>query len=252
MGSRYSKYLDEFSVAWDFYDPFVSGGIYNLSNLDIYNKVIISTPSEVHYDMYQQIINLGFKGRVYIDKPVVTKYEHLDVCDHIFCGMTERYNPAVIQLKKLLDPTKLVSLQFTRLSLAPETFNIPVLFDLGIHDLDLYFFLMNLYRLPKKYYIFQKSRSCFLFFESDNNMLKFLWSHESQKRERKIIALQENVIYDVDLINQTILVYESDSVIKNIYVNKDQPLRLIMKHFLKNDKCNATLAHKFMLKIYKS
>jgi predicted dehydrogenase len=252
MGNIYSKYLKEFGIKWNYYDPYVSGGLEELAGLSDYTHVIISTISEVHYESYEKARELGFEGRVYIDKPVVISEEHLDIFgdENLFCGMTERYNPAVLKLKELLDYETLISIKFSRYSTVPENVKIPVLFDLGIHDLDLYLHLLGQADFPKTYKIFEKSKTCYIISEQSKILSIFEWSHESYRRERKITVLQNGVVYEADLIDQKVLSYEAGNTIRNLYVDKAQPLKQVMKNFLFGDSNdNARLAHEFMFDI---
>jgi hypothetical protein len=212
---------------------------------------MISTPPDNHYASYKEIISLGFKGRIYIDKPVSVSKEQSTMLDNeqVFCGMTERYNPAVSVLKELLDVDSLTSVKFTRYSTVSENMRVPVLFDLGIHDLDLYLYLLNCSDLPDVYDVFEKSKTCYIMSKHMNTLSIFEWSHESQRRERKIIILQKDKVYEADLIDQTILMYADKQVCQNLYVNKDQPIRVTLKNFLDGGKCTARLSHEFMLDI---
>ncbi len=251
MGHIYSKYLTELGINWSYYDPFAEGGIKKLARLNNYSHIMISTPPENHYEVYETIIKLGFNGRIYIDKPVIISNEHLDILDHkkLFCGMTERYNPAVITLKGLIDRSKLTSIKFSRYSTVPENMKTSVLFDLGIHDLDLYLYLLDFDKIPDTYDVFEKSKTCYVMAKQNGNLVIFEWSHESQKRERKIIVLQSDIVYEADLIDQTILMYGARQVRQNLYVDKGQPVRNIVKSFLEGDECIAKLSHEFMVKV---
>ena len=125
----------------------------------------------------------------------------------------------------------------------------PALFDLGIHDLDLYLYLLNYDKFPSIYDVFEKSKTCYIIAKQNNILSIFEWSHESYKRERKIIVLQKNAVYEVDLIDQTIIAYRDNSVVQNLYVPKAQPLKEVMKSFLNNDQCDAKLSHRFMIDV---
>lgn len=251
MGQRYSKYLDEFEVKWSYYDPFIVGGLKKLTDPNTYSHIIISTSSENHYESYRAVIELGFNGRIYIDKPVITSAEHLNIFDNknVFCGMTERYNPVVTILRALINLEKLTSMKFSRYSTVPVNIKTPVIFDLGIHDLDLYLYLLGGDKFPSTYDIFEKSKTCYIMTKQNNVLSIFEWSHESHRRERKIMVLQKNIVYEVDLIDQTILSYEAGGVVRNLYVDKAQPLKEVMRYFLGNKRCDAELSHKFMFDI---
>lgn len=251
MGHIYSKYMDEFDISWDYYDPFVEGGLMELSGIKDYSHLLISTPPENHYGIYRAIKNLGFEGNIYIDKPVITLHDDMNIFEdkNLFCGMTERFNPVVVALKNLLDINKLTSIKFSRYSTAPDNMQVPVLFDLGIHDLDLYLYLTGNKEFPTSYDMFEKSKTCYILAQQDNILSIFEWSHESHRRERKIVVLQKDIVYEVNLIDQTIVVYEEGSVVRNLYVDKAQTLMKVMQSFLNNERCDAKLSHEFMFDI---
>ena len=251
MGHIHSKYLFEFDIPWDYYDPFVGGGVDKLDNLDGYSHIIISTPPENHYDMYVCVRHLGFAGNVYIDKPVVIDSKYLDIFkdEKLFCGMTERYNPSVVTLKRLIDIEKLTSIKFSRYSTVPDNMVVPVLFDLGIHDLDLYLYLTEFSCFPKHYDVFEKDKTCYIL-ANHNGVLSILeWSHESHRRERKITVLQKDIVYEADLIDQTVVSYEAGNVRRNLYVDKEQSIKRIISSFLNDERCDARLSHEFMFDI---
>jgi len=253
MGHIYSKYLDKFGVKWSYYDPFVKGGLKKLTKVNSYSHIIISTPPENHYKSYKTITELEFNGYIYIDKPVIVSDEQLGVLDdkNVFCGMTERYNPVVVALKELLNVDDLTSIKFSRYSTVSENMRTPVLFDLGIHDLDLYLYLLDFDKFPTTYDVFEKSKTCYVMSKHKGILSIFEWSHESQRRERKVIVLQADVVYEADLIDQTLLLYGAGQVRRRLYVDKDQPLKRALRSFLRGDRCSAKLSHEFMLDIMK-
>jgi len=251
MGRIYGKYMDEFNVSWNYYDIYIDGGLDKLSDLYEYSHILISTPPENHYDVYKEIKGLNFDGMIYIDKPIIISYNHMDIFEdeNVFCGMTERYNPAVVVLKSLLDVDKLTSIKFSRYSTVPENMTVPVLFDLGIHDLDLYLYLLDFDKFPTTYDVFEKSKTCYILAQQNDILSIFEWSHESNRRERKIVVLQKDTVYEVDLIDQTVVSHGEGGVVQNLYVPKAQPLEKVMKSFLNDEKCTAEESHCFMLAV---
>jgi hypothetical protein len=77
----------------------------------------------------------------------------------------------------------------------------------------------------------------------------FEWSHESHRRERKIIVLQKDIVYEADLIDQTVLLHAAGQVRQNLYVEKGQPLCNVLRSFLDDGECMAKLSHEFMFKV---
>ena len=251
MGHLYSKYLTELGAKWSYYDPFADGGIKKLSGLNNYSHIMISTPPENHCETYNRIADAGFKGRIYIDKPIITTEECMDILDDmsVFAGMTERYNPVVAALKERLCVEEMTSIKFSRYSTVPDNMKTPVLFDLGIHDLDLYLHLLDCSDFPGTYDVFEKSKTCYVMSKHTDILSIFEWSHESHRRERKIVVLQKDTVYEVDLIDQTLIMHGEGQVQRNLYVEKGVPLKNILKGFLNGDRCDAKLSHEFMLKI---
>lgn len=133
MGKIHARHLDELGINWDYYDPFVTGGVE--FSTKHYSHIIIATPIETHFDVYKMLN--GFTGSILIEKPVVTQREHLYVLydDRIFPGLVERFNP----VSQMLLKEKITSLDFVR-NASPH-YN-PIL-DVVIHDVDLAFFAIG-------------------------------------------------------------------------------------------------------------
>ncbi len=136
MGRVHAKHLTDLGVAWDYFDPFVAGGIRDIGER-AYTHAIIATPINSHFESYCAISH--FSGPILIEKPVVVRPEHLTVFDdpRIVPGMVERFNPAVEALKISLNNSQIVSLSFHRTSITGAVD------DIGIHDLDLFTYLVK-------------------------------------------------------------------------------------------------------------
>ena len=252
MGKRYGANLDNFNCVWDYYDIYIKGGVKDIV-LSKYSHIIISTPPEHHYDCYDKLRE--FKGKILIDKPIITDESQKMVLDdkRVSASMTERFNPVVSQIKELINKDNLISVEFIRNSNVNAVYwDIPILFDLSIHDLDLYFHIFDENTIPMVTDVFKKGKSLHLSVKSENDFFtKFTWSHECKKRERRIKIFQTDAVYDVDLIDQTILKYEDDNRVTNLGILKDQPMRTCLMNFLTDDRCDSKLGHNFMLQLMK-
>jgi hypothetical protein len=131
MGRIHAKHLAELGVAWNFFDPFVKGGVQKIDQR-LYSHAIVATPIESHIESYRYLVD--FPGRILIEKPVVVRDEHLGVLDdpRVFPGMVERFNPAVAALEAALCRMRLMTINFYRTSITGA------IDDIGIHDLDLF------------------------------------------------------------------------------------------------------------------
>lgn len=252
MGKRYASYLDSFGYKWEYFDPYVKGGVKTLININDYTHIIISTPPENHYECYTKLDK--FNGSILLDKPVIINNEHIKIFDdkRTYYSLTERFNPAVNKLKDEMNLKEVISIDFVRNSNVNAVYwDIPVLFDLGIHDLDLYFHLSSEKSIPKVVHKFTNSKTYYVDAVSDSDILcKFMWSHESKKVERRIKVYQKNVVYEADLIDQTLIKYENDNKVTKIGMLKDQPVRESLLNFLNKNKIDRNeykLSHQFMI-----
>lgn len=138
MGKIHGKHLDELGVENYWCDPplcrimnMVPFGIAD----DIASRppthVIISTPTETHRDVYELVASM-FNGPILIEKPVVTKREHLYVLEdsRVFAGMSERFNPVTKVLHRVCSATPCKG-QFLR------EVGTGRLDDIAIHDIDM-------------------------------------------------------------------------------------------------------------------
>ncbi|MCL2163755.1 MAG: Gfo/Idh/MocA family oxidoreductase [Oscillospiraceae bacterium] len=86
-----------------------------------------------------------------IEKPIASSYEEgKKLCEafaqknlKLQIGHIERFNPAVVELKNIIDNLKVWALSFNRLSIDRRILDVSVTHDLMIHDIDILCWLMN-------------------------------------------------------------------------------------------------------------
>jgi UDP-N-acetylglucosamine 3-dehydrogenase len=133
----------------------IGGKFYNdylslLDDEDI-DLISIATPTETHTEIAVEAIRRGI--HTLIEKPVSNNindvYRIRELADKndviVMAGHIERFNPAVIRLKKLIDEDgigNIISLASRRLG-GPRLINVGVIFDLAIHDIDIMIYLVN-------------------------------------------------------------------------------------------------------------
>lgn len=105
--------------------------------------VSIAAPSSLHHDLTIRAAQAGC--HVLVEKPIALNVEDaqemIDACEKnhvvLMVGHVERYNPAVIELMKVLESEKLIALDFKRMSpYDPRISDANVVQDLMIHDID--------------------------------------------------------------------------------------------------------------------
>jgi predicted dehydrogenase len=259
MGKVHAKYLGKNGIDWCWYDPYIDSEgrrFYgDICNLDFYNitHVIIATPEETHYDLYSKIKD-KFTGYFLIEKPVILNKENLNIFEDIrvFGGMVERFNPAIQALKSRIIPNNVVNIDFTRCSAAPLVSKANIFEDIGIHDLDLYTYLMGPDKV--KFNLDVCSKTYCLTINKENSIARFIWSKETFFKERKIIVRQIDSTYMVDLQEQTLAKHYLDekgrSIVEQIYVEKSSPVENEVRNFLEGvESVSPKASHQLMFEI---
>ncbi|WP_035059527.1 Gfo/Idh/MocA family oxidoreductase [Andreprevotia chitinilytica] len=113
--------------------------------LDQVDAVVIATPTVTHAE-YVRKVATNVKN-IFVEKPLADTLQeaealHAFVQQHalnVQVGFIERFNPAIQQLKKVLDKSKqIISVDFTRTNkLSARITDVDVVTDLMIHDIDL-------------------------------------------------------------------------------------------------------------------
>jgi predicted dehydrogenase len=112
--------------------------------------IIICTPTSTHADYIERAANAGVR-HLFVEKPLTDTLQSTLRMDelarqkalHIQIGFIERFNPAVQQMKILLDRSeRVVSVDFVRTNkISARITDVDVVTDLMIHDIDLAVFL---------------------------------------------------------------------------------------------------------------
>ena len=130
-----------------------SSGVPAASDLDAaladVDAVVIATPTSTHFDYIKQAAR--HVRHIFVEKPITEKLETSkavrDLCVangiNLQTGFIERYNPAVVQMKSLLDASEqVVSVDFVRTNkISARITDVDVVTDLMIHDIDLALYL---------------------------------------------------------------------------------------------------------------
>lgn len=198
--------------------------------------VSIAVPTSLHKEISVEFLKK--KINVLLEKPIagslVDAREIMDVSKKsgakISIGHIERYNPAIIKLKELIDSEifgRIDSLLFRRGSPFPSQIkDSDVVVDLAIHDIDLSNFLLG--EIPKK--VFSKSgralckdRNDFagilLIYTKSYSFIESSWISPVKIRELKIMG--DKAYAELDFINQTLKVFEKE---KNLLECQDIPI----------------------------
>ena len=228
---------------------------------DIYGKVdaaVVAVPTGLHFPIAKDLLNAGI--HVLLEKPCANNLDHArelfqiaeDKALILHVGHVERFNGAVQELHKIVDSPVFVECKRT----GPFTDRIKddgVVLDIMIHDIDI---ILNLIQSKvTKTFVLGAS----IFSTKDdlvNAQLEFengcianiVASRASQNQIRTLSVTQKDSFVVLDYTDQEIYVhrqsssehklskdslrYKQESLVERIFVHKDNPLKLELKHFL--------------------
>ena len=228
---------------------------------DIYGKVdaaVVAVPTGLHFPIAKDLLNAGI--HVLLEKPCANNLDHArelfqiaeDKALILHVGHVERFNGAVQELHKIVDSPVFVECK----RMGPFTDRITddgVVLDIMIHDIDI---ILNLIqsRVTKTFVL-----GASIFSTKDdlvNAQLEFengcianiVASRASQNQIRTLSVTQKDSFVVLDYTDQEIYVhrqsssehklskdslrYKQESLVERIFVHKDNPLKLELKHFL--------------------
>jgi len=231
------------------------------SHQDIFGKVdlaVVAVPTGLHYPVTKDLLNAGI--HVLLEKPCTNDLdqarelfqiaEDKDLTLHI--GHVERFNGAVQELHKIVDTPIFVECR----RMGPFTNRIKddgVVLDMMIHDIDIILNLINS-KVVNTHVL-----GASVFSEKDdlvNAQLQFengcianiIASRASQNQVRTLSVTQKDSFVVLDYTDQEIYIhkksssehklskdslrYKQESLVERIFVHKDNPLKLELKHFL--------------------
>ena len=255
MGKVHAKYLTKNSIEWCWYDPVADGPLGN--NVDInrvtdFSHVFITSPEKAHFDNYSQIRDLGFSGPIFIEKPAALTADHVNTMlsdNNVFIGMVERFNPAVQTLKDSIDKTKIINIDFSRCCASNSSSKVSIIQDIGIHDIDLLFFILDLDKLSD-YNVITKGNTWIL--TSTDPLVRMIWSKDTFFKERKITVRQKDCTYEVDLQEQSVLKHWEICgyhVSQYLFIEKSSPVENEQKEFFNGKNVNCRKSHEILLNL---
>jgi predicted dehydrogenase len=127
-------------------------GVTVASNLEFemakVDAVLITSPTITHFDYVKMAAS--HVRHIFVEKPLADNLADAEALKsfademslNVQVGFIERFNPAVQQLKKILDnSTQVVNVDFTRTNKIDRITDVDVITDLMIHDIDLAMYL---------------------------------------------------------------------------------------------------------------
>lgn len=226
------------------------------------DAVSIAVPTSLHKD----VAVYAFKKRinVLLEKPIaLTEEEAKEIIEcakknnaKLMIGHIERFNPAVIELKKKLergDLGEIYKIDVQRIGPFPQRISdVGVIIDLSVHDLDIIDYLIN--STPSRIYAetqqklhprFEDSVTALLSYQ--NGVLAVLnTNYLSPTKTRVLKIFGEKGMFQVDYLNQELYFYENKSFVENhwsnvtegdlkkIIIEKKEPLQIEIEEFIRH------------------
>jgi len=229
--------------------------------LERVDAVSLTTPTPSHFGLAMRCLDRGV--HVLIEKPVTETVEQAEIlaqaaesCSLVVqVGHIERFNPAYMELKNVLEHMTVLAVHFRRLSpyLGSNT-DVDVVLDLMTHDVDLALDLMgrepvsvNAYGLTafSGYIDHAVAHLCF----GSGPILTLTASRVTEQKVRFVEVTALEAYVEADLLNKSLSVhrrtvgeylnhdrrgvkYRQESVVERIFVPTQEPLFLELQHFV--------------------
>jgi UDP-N-acetylglucosamine 3-dehydrogenase len=210
------------------------------------DAVSVAVPTTSHTKIALDAISSGV--HVLIEKPIADTLHNADAMINaardakikLMVGHIERFNPAVLKLKKIIDSGllgKIVSISSRRVGpFNPRIRDVGIIMDLGVHDIDVISYLYGK-KINEVYTIAGSDLHTFedhatILLRCDKNlsgMVETNWLTPHKIRNLTAIGLK-GVAY-LDYIKQTVELHD-DEWVRKAKVETREPLKNELEHFI--------------------
>ena len=212
-------------------------------NLD---AVSIAVPTILHKKVALDTIDKGIN--VLVEKPIADTVEHADEIIEaarrkgvkLMVGHVERFNPAIIKLRELIDNGQLgdiISISAKRVGpYNPRIRDVGIILDLGTHDIDIMSYLCGekikeVYASAGSYVHSHEDHAIItLNFENGSNgLIETNWF--TPYKVRALTVVGSKGIAEVNYIEVTLRIFDKEWV-RDAKIEKEEPLKLELAHFV--------------------
>jgi UDP-N-acetylglucosamine 3-dehydrogenase len=211
------------------------------------NACLVCTPTKSHLSVVREVIQNGC--HVFVEKPLSFSSkeceEMMDLSKKakvlLTCGYVERFNPAVQDLKKIIQKQTygdLLMMEFHRENRMPlHIKDVGVIYDTSVHDIDTAMFLfgkgakMVFARAGKKFHLFEDFATIMLGFE-DQKVAIIASNWVTPKKVRTFSAVCTEGTVNGDFITQEIRINHADATIIPRRQQFQEPLVLELQSFI--------------------
>lgn len=218
------------------------------------DAVSIAVPTMMHREVALSAISAGVN--ILVEKPIADTLENAsEIIESaknaglkLMVGHIERFNPAVIKLKEIIDKGmlgKVVSISTRRVGpYNPRIRDVGVIMDIGVHDIDVISYLYGM-KVGEVYAIagadihsFEDHAAIILRFDHEySGIVETNWLTPHKVRKLTVIGVK-GVAY-LDYIDQTVELHD-EGWIRTAKVEKSEPLKNELKYFIDCIKKNKS------------
>lgn len=208
---------------------------------------LICTPTKTHSVVAKKIMERGIN--VFVEKPLSFSSRECEEMVEISqkkkliltSGYIERFNPAVQDVKRLIDSKRygdLLMMEFHRENRMPlHVKDVGIIYDTSVHDIDTAMFLFNskphvvFARAGKKFHMYEDFATIMLGF-NDQGVAIIASNWITPQRVRRFSAVCTDGIIMGDFISQEIKIDHGEATIIPRRQQFQEPLTLELKNFL--------------------
>lgn len=219
----------------------------DLLNTEKLDACLVCTPTKTHSVVAKKIMERGIN--VFVEKPLSFSSRECEEMVGISqkkkviltSGYIERFNPAVQDVKRLIDSKRygdLLMMEFHRENRMPlHVKDVGIIYDTSVHDIDTAMFLFNsrphvvFARAGKKFHMYEDFATIMLGF-NDQRVAIIASNWITPQRVRRFSAVCTDGIIMGDFISQEIKIDHGEATIIPRRQQFQEPLTLELKNFL--------------------
>lgn len=217
----------------------------NLLSNDL-DAVSIAVPTTLHKEAALAAIEYGI--HLLVEKPIADSLESADEIIHaandaglkLMVGHIERFNPAVMKLKEIIDSGelgKIVSISTRRVGpYNPRIRDVGIIIDIGTHDIDVISFLYDkkvnsVYAIAgSDIHTFEDHASILLRYDENKaGIIESNWL--TPHKIRKLTAIGLKGVAYLDYMEQTVELHDEEWI-RKAKVERSEPLKNELKYFI--------------------
>ena len=220
------------------------------------DAVCVAVPTRLHYEVGMTCMRQGV--HVLMEKPIAASISEAELLVNaaaeydciLQVGHIERFNPAFLELQKVIQQEEILALEAHRLSPYSQRANdVSVVLDLMIHDIDLLLELMAAPVVRLTASGTHASGSGYLDYVTAtlnfaNGAIACLTASKvTHRKVRRLTIHGKNSLTEADFLNSEILIhrhsqkaeqvlYRQDELVERVYTSNIEPLHAELEHFV--------------------